>query len=588
MPRPTKNDRKTPRPDRPRPTDAAPRGPKNFKLAVVALTAIALGATFFSGWLLWRGPVGDLVRQYRLLKNPPWRSSDDALRTALAGNPEADRMMSALSALTTTELVLSGRIEVSRLPPDLKSALAADWSNRVTRLCAATLATSQARAAGGDSLRQATAFQRIMNDGPIDLCTLYRDQWWEAWSAALSKLNIGATAYKPGFHAMLTPSASITAAPIGALPLLAGAIIDLSRLLDASGRRPEGLGPRGYLEQALHEVVDSELSIANLMLCADLLVRTTAADPGRKDEVQKLVVSRDEFRSLAHWWCSNAPDWLDITGAATANPPYLGTLITPFAPAALAAYSVVCGASFYFLLVLIVELLHRRWAATARTTEEGVPDTDSRRSHQYVAAVFTGLAASAVGAFVIAMRVSISSKSNDVSTLIWIAAMMIGGFVCARWISASKPADRRVGVTVALLIACIVCASIGAQPLAHIERWLRIHTVLVLSGCAIGLLALTYFLVRRRRLRLRCDCVELERASVLRSGFVVLGAAAVSLGLASFASAVRNDDWVRLSFKNEINWAVSSGSFKAIDLFGTQPESARGSSSPTSSAPAKL
>ncbi len=567
MPRRTKADERKPRPDRPRPTDAAPRSPKNFKLAVVALTAIALGATFFSGWLLWRGPVGDLVRQYRLMQNPPWRSSDEAIRAALAGNPEADRMLAALSALTTTELILSGRIEVGRLPSDLKAALGADWSNRVTRLCAATLASTQARAAGGDATRQAAAFRQAMDDGPIDRCTLYRDQWWEAWSAALSKSNVGAAAYKPGFQAMLTPSASITAAPIGALPRIADQCTQLSSTLTAASASRDAAAVSGAIDKVLRTLVDNESSVANLLLAIDTLVRLAPTTSPKS--AQQLRLARDKFRMDVAYFTSDEPDWLDATRQRVQYNLAItdAILFMPTVAAAGAALAVAMGASLSAAVVLIRALTNK----VDRTLQQNANGPLTLNWQQCALAFAFGVIAAIAISIVVAIRVRADLRLIDTWFAIAFAGSAVAGFSIAQL--ASVPQRTRFSRTLVfvMLIACVVVPLASSNILILSERFIRSHALLVILGIALGIAML---ILRRRRSRVAVtDSLphSILSRSFVRAGFFMMGAFVVSTLAIFVISTNDRTNYMRDSFRRELRFSVGSGPlYEAQRIFGLE------------------
>jgi len=392
MPRPTKADRKKPRPDRPRPTDAAPRGPKNFKLAVVALSAIAFSATFFSAWMLWNGVIRDYLMQLRMVRNGVWPTADDAIREALAGNPDAPRMQAAFQALLTADQVLSGRANAAQLPEDLKTPFATDWDNGITRLCAATLAAARQAALGSGTADRYTAYERVIRDGSMDRSTVYRPEWTTAWKSALRARGLSLrSASTPGVQGLLTPAKFLNGLTIGTLPKLISASSRLAAQLDADGNRKAAAKIRADVVATLRRFVTSDGAVANTLLCSDLLLRMANDDPAFDATRRKLADSwNHRLRNALHDAVNSEPDRTEISQSPVVGPMYEYWQWVSWIAALACALMLATGMLFAFVFA-IIWLVARR-AHTGNLTDPHPQPDQSNVSAWRLSAVLLAVA----------------------------------------------------------------------------------------------------------------------------------------------------------------------------------------------------
>jgi hypothetical protein len=444
---------------------SAARPPRRFVLTLIALAATAIAATCAAIRVLESGPAGDLLRQYRLIADPPWSSAEEAIQSALANDARADAMMAGLRALATAEPVLSGRTEARTVPVDAEAMYRADWNNEVTRLSAAVLAAAREQAVGGDAGRQYEAFERVISSPNADACTTYALEWRQAWARCLDRIGLGRAGCKAGLQGAVTPSKWIASVPISALPRVAERGARLAADLESAGRPRDADRVRREVARTLRRLMEGDGSAANVLLCADLIVRHGLYEPGRAAEA---AAQRDGIRSAVHGMAIHLVDLFDAT--RTPPPPGTERPYRALQAAALAAMSLMAMTIGSALASAIGVL--RVVVAGARAAAE--PIVDAPRSGGGTTILVAGACAAA--AVVLSWARSRWGETPiDTWVVLNVVALGAAGFVAAALVS-RPPRTRGAGAgRVALLIGLLACPLLSNHAVALAERFARSH-----------------------------------------------------------------------------------------------------------------
>lgn len=423
------------------------------------------------------------------------------MRDASSGQTDAARMLIAYQALEAANEVLSGRFEARRLAPDLGSVLRVDYDNSVTRLCIAVLEVARKRSQGGDLAGQSDVFIKTMATEPPRRATLYRREWGSGWSDALRRHGLKSyISMKPSIQNIFGSGRPTVSTPTAALPKLTDAAFELARGLDSAGRGREARQIRDAIRSVLRGLLQTDGSVANTLLCADLLVRTTTADP-EATESQRTALRRwrDNLRTTVDERVPAEPDWTDISRAPVWGS--VGTyrwLLASFGEA-VAAVLALAGMAVAWAF-MSVQLFWGRGRAAPDDVSTAAP---AARDGTWIRVLWAAVFGVVFAAMVWLVSIPIS-RGLPIWGPWWIAASaasFLGG-VMLPFVLQPDLAKRRTLLWLISLIAFIGCMAapfVAPIELVLVERFVRGHAVAVLLAAAATIVAGLVFWGRLRR-----------------------------------------------------------------------------------------
>lgn len=426
---------------------------------------------------LWQSRViSGYVAQLRFAQRPAWTSADDAMGDALQGRIDADRLRAAFRAMQLANESLAGRFDLNQAPADIRSLFIRDDDNGVTRFCVATMELSRSQARGANLSTQLDRFATSMDGVKPARATFYRREWWAGWTDALKRHGLESpVAMKPNIQAVFGTPLPTIIAPVGALPLATDAGLGLARGLESSGRSSDGQRVRRLIRSVLRRAPQGDGSIANTMLCADLLVRTAIDDPSvSAGDRTRLVAWRDELRREIAAKAPRLTDQADLTrGPVWASAEWTYRWLVATTGRAIAALCVL-GGVFCSWLALTLGVIRARPEVDA-PERAGAKGAKSRRI------AFVTLFALA---FILSFGLAGVPLARGMPTWgpWWMAvsaACFISGAMLPIVISRESGVQhtKRWIVGVAVLSGCLAVPFLPPIELVYLERFVRGHAL---------------------------------------------------------------------------------------------------------------